>query len=107
MNPNIRKAFVMQLNEGMAEEYKRRHSPIWQELTDTLKECGVKSYSIFLLEATHQLFAYLEIEDEARWERIGKTEICWKWWGYMKDIMETHEDSSPVSTSLREVFHLD
>jgi len=29
-----------------------------------------------------------------------------KWWTYMKDIMETNDDHSPVSTSLKEVFYL-
>ena len=29
-----------------------------------------------------------------------------KWWAYMKDIMETNADNSPVSTSLEEVFYL-
>jgi len=29
-----------------------------------------------------------------------------KWWNYMKDIMETNEDNSPVSIPLEEVFYL-
>jgi len=29
-----------------------------------------------------------------------------KWWTYMKDIMETNPDNSPVSISLKEVFYL-
>jgi len=28
----IRKAFRMRVNEGAAEEYERRHRPIWKEL---------------------------------------------------------------------------
>ncbi|HEV8272237.1 MAG TPA: L-rhamnose mutarotase, partial [Chitinophagaceae bacterium] len=29
-----------------------------------------------------------------------------KWWAYMKDIMESNPDSSPVSVPLKEVFYL-
>ena len=34
-------------------------------------------------------------------------EITLKWWAYMKDIMETNPDNSPVTVPLQEVFHLD
>jgi L-rhamnose mutarotase len=29
-----------------------------------------------------------------------------KWWAYMKDIMETNPDNSPLSIPLKNVFHL-
>jgi L-rhamnose mutarotase len=29
-----------------------------------------------------------------------------KWWAFMKDIMETNEDDSPVAIPLKEVFYL-
>ncbi len=32
--------------------------------------------------------------------------IIQKWWDYMSDIMETHDDNSPVSIELQEVFYL-
>lgn len=31
-------------------------------------------------------------------------EIMKKWWDYMKDIMETNPDNSPVTAFLEEVF---
>jgi L-rhamnose mutarotase len=102
-----RKAFVMSVNIGMAEEYQRRHSPIWPELESTLKDHGVLSYSIFLDRATRQLFAYAEIEDEERWSAIAQTEVCKRWWTYMKEIMPSNPDHSPVSCELTELFHID
>lgn len=100
----IRKAFVMQLNPGMEEEYRQRHNPIWEELEEVLKDHGVQKYSIFLMEPTHQLFAYAEIESEEMWESIAKTDVCQKWWRYMNDLMSTNPDCSPVSVGLKEVF---
>jgi L-rhamnose mutarotase len=74
----MRKAFVMQLFKGMEGEYEKRHSPIWKELEDVLKAHGVHNYSIFFLKETYQLFAYVEIEDEEKWNAIAKTEVCQK-----------------------------
>lgn len=103
----IRKAFVMSVNAGAEEEYARRHQPIWQELHDALKQHGVHNYSIFLHPETRQLFAYAEIEDEARWAAIAQTEVCQRWWKHMGDVMPSNPDHSPVATNLNEVFHID
>lgn len=102
----IRKAFVMSVDAGKEEEYEKRHNPIWPELEATLKAHGVHNYSIFLNPDTRQLFAYAEIEDEARWNAIAEEAICQKWWAHMKDLMPTGEDNRPVSLELKEVFHL-
>lgn len=103
----IRKAFLMQVNADAHEEYERRHRPIWEELESTLKEHGVIDYSIYLEPATNQLFGYAEIESEERWAAIAETEVCKRWWAYMKDIMPSNADNSPISVELREVFHIE
>ncbi|MDD4891271.1 MAG: L-rhamnose mutarotase [Phycisphaerae bacterium] len=103
----IRKAMVMSVNAGREKEYEDRHSPIWPELHETLKAHGVHNYSIFLHPQTRQLFAYVEIEDEARWDAIAQTAICRKWWAHMKDLMPSNPDNSPKSLELRSVFHID
>ena len=103
----IRKAFVMQVDPDKHAEYERRHNPIWPELAAVLKEHGAHNYSIFLHAASSQLFAYVEIEDQARWEAVARTEVCQRWWAHMRDVMPSHPDNRPVAADLREVFHLD
>mgnify|MGYP001423083117 FL=1 len=103
----IRKASIMFVNKDSYEEYKRRHDEIWPEMVAELKAHGAHNYSIFLDKETGRLFAYLEIEDEKLWEQMAETEICQKWWKYMKPIMKTNPDNSPVSINLDEVFHLE
>ena len=103
----IRKAFVMSVNAGSESEYQRRHSPIWDDLAAVLKNHGVHNYSIFLHPETRQLFGYVEIEDEARWAAIARTEVCQRWWKHMGDVMPSNPDSSPVSLDLNIVFHQD
>lgn len=97
----------MSVDAGKEQEYERRHRPIWPELERVLKAHGVHNYSIFLHEQTRQLFAYVEIEDEARWNAIAQTPECQRWWKHMGDVMPSNADASPVSVGLREVFHLD
>ncbi len=67
----------------------------------------VRSYSIFLHPETRQLFGYAEIESEERWAAIADTAVNRRWWAYMKDLMATNPDNSPVSVKLREVFHIE
>lgn len=102
----IRKAFLMSVRRGQEAEYRRRHDEIWPELAATLKAHGAHHYSIFLHPQTNQLFAYVEIESEARWNAVADTAICKEWWAYMQEIMPSHPDNSPVSEALTEVFYL-
>jgi len=103
----IRKAFVMEIHPDKHDEYEQRHNPIWPELARELTLRGASNYSIFLDEQTNQLFAYVEIEDEERWNATAESPIVQKWWAYMKDAMPTNPDNSPLTVALREVFHLD
>jgi L-rhamnose mutarotase len=96
----------MAIHAGQADEYERRHRPIWKDLEATLLEHGVRSYSIFLDSQTNELFGYVELDSEERWAAIAETEVCRKWWRYMREIMPSNDDDSPVSRDMREVFHL-
>ena len=99
-------AFKMKLLPGCREEYRKRHSEIWQELVKLLKDEGIGNYSIFLDEETNILFAYQEQSGSGSSQDLGQTEIVKKWWKYMADIMETNPDNSPVSIPLDQVFYM-
>lgn len=101
-----RVAFKMHLNEGMKKEYIKRHNEIWPELKQLLKEAGISDYSIFLDEETNTLFAFQQVSGDGGSQDLGKTEIVQKWWAFMKDIMKSNPDNSPVSTELEEVFYM-
>jgi L-rhamnose mutarotase len=101
-----RVAFKMKLFKGREEEYKKRHDEIWPELTALLKTKGVQDYSIFLDEETGFLFGVLKIPDAKLLDELPKEPVMKKWWAYMKDMMESNADNSPVSVPLEEVFYL-
>ena len=102
-----RAAFKMKLKAGYEEEYKKRHDEIWPDLKEELSRAGIYDYSIFLDKKTLTLFAVQKLKDNNTVEELPSKEIMKKWWDYMKDIMETNLDNSPVITSLEEVFHMD
>jgi L-rhamnose mutarotase len=101
-----RLGFKMTLFEGKIEEYKKRHDEIWPELVKLLKENGIEDYSIFLDESTYSLFGVLKISNESNMKTLPENEVMKKWWAYMKDIMASNEDNSPISIPLKEVFYL-
>lgn len=98
--------FKMKLFKGYEEEYERRHRAIWPELQSVLKETGISEYSIYLDEETNILFACFTVDDAAKLDELPKHPVMKKWWTYMKDLMETNPDESPVSIPLKEVFYL-
>jgi L-rhamnose mutarotase len=99
-------AQILFVNPGQYEEYEKRHANLWPEMEKALIEHGARNYSIFLNKQDGNLFAYLEVENQAKYNEIANTEICKKWWDYMAPIMKVNDDNSPVTIDLTEVFHL-
>ena len=102
-----REAFRMHLKPGCAAEYAKRHRDIWPEVKKKIEESGVYDYSIFLDEETGNLFAFQRTKGDKGSQDLGSEEIIQKWWDYMKDLMDTNPDNSPVSIPLREVFRME
>jgi L-rhamnose mutarotase len=99
--------FKMKLKPGFIEEYRKRHSEIWPDLVDLLKDNGISNYSIFVDKETNSLFAYQEQEGDQSSQDLGNTEIVRKWWKHMSDIMEVNPDNSPVTVALEQVFFME
>lgn len=101
-----RLAFKMKLHAGKADEYKIRHDEIWPELATLLKKYAISDYFIFLDEETNTLFATYLTNNEEDLKDLPREPLMQKWWHYMRDIMETNEDASPVSIPLKNLFYL-
>lgn len=96
----------MKLHKGFEAEYRRRHDTIWPELQTLLHDAGIREYSIFLDEASGTLFGVLQVADAARLDALPAQAVMQRWWAYMRDIMESNPDNSPITTPLKEVFYL-
>lgn len=102
-----RHAFTMKLKPGYAEEYKKRHDEIWPELKSLLSDQGISDYAIYLDHKTLTLFAVQQLADHFKPELIPEHPVVKKWWAHMADIMETHDDNSPIENPLAEVFYME
>ena len=101
-----RVAFKMKMFAGFEAEYLKRHDEIWPELVSLIKQTGISEYSIFLDKETLSLFGVLKAEKAASLDDLPNHPVMQKWWLYMRDIMETNPDNSPVSVPLTEIFYL-
>jgi L-rhamnose mutarotase len=100
-------AFVMKLNPGMRDEYKRRHDEVWPELVALLHEAGVSDYSIHLDPETDMLFAVLWRREGHGMDDLPSHPVMRRWWDHMADIMETKPGNEPMSRPLETVFHME
>jgi L-rhamnose mutarotase len=100
-------AFKMQLNPGMAAEYRRRHNAIWPELVALLREAGISDYSIHLDEETNILLGVLRRRADHGMEALPQHPVMRRWWEHMRDIMATKPDGEPVAVPLTPMFHMD
>ena len=101
-----RVAFKMKLHKGLEKEYQKRHHALWPELQELLTSAGISEYSIYLDEETNILFGVLKAEDPLALHNLPGEPVMQRWWAYMKDIMESNPDNSPVSIPLKEVFFM-
>jgi L-rhamnose mutarotase len=99
--------FKMKMLPGCKEEYIKRHRDIWPELAELIKDGGVFDYSIFFDEETNILFGVQKVSGDQSSQDMGVNPVVAKWWAYMKDIMETNPDNSPVTIPLEEVFYME
>jgi L-rhamnose mutarotase len=102
-----RVAFTMRLKPGFEREYRKRHDEIWPELTALISGSGISDYSIFLDRETLTLFGIQKRSPGSTADGLSAEPLMRRWWDYMKDLMETNADGSPVAKSLTEVFHMD
>ena len=99
-------AIRMNLYDGFAAEYEKRHDEIFPELSLALKDAGVSDYSIWLDPQSNHLFGILTRPNDHTMDALPDTEIMKRWWAFMKDIMETNAENVPTQIPLTRVFYL-
>lgn len=101
---------VIQLKPEMEIRYKELHANAWPKVLDTIKECNIRNFSIFLRDG--YLFAYMEYigqDYEVDMKKMASDPTTQLWW------KETDPCQIPVPTAkkdawwadMEEVFHTD
>ncbi len=96
-----RRAWLLQVREGMEEEYRRVHRAVWPELIDVARKSGLRNHSCFI--EGRKVIVYVEADDiEGAFRKLLETDVKKRWDKAMYSIIE--ETDSP---SFEEVFHFD
>ena len=100
---------MLKVRPDKIEEYKARHSKVWPEMLDALRETGWHNYSIFL-RPDGLLVAYLETDDFARCCAAMKDHpVNARWQSEMTNYFESLNGNGPDDNMfpLEEIFHLE
>ena len=100
-----RYAWKATVKEGMLEEYVRRHNEIWPELTEVLRQAGIRNYTIW--NCGSELFGYYECEKGADYAAAVQagSPVVDRWNDYMKDVMVMEMDpETGAQPRLTQVF---
>ena len=100
--------FVLQVKKERLKEYKERHSSVWPEMINALRETGWHNYSLFL-RPDGLLVGYLETDDFER-ARAGMAsrEVNGRWQHEMADFFVQPAGLLPdqAMMPLEELFHV-
>lgn len=102
-------SFLLKVRQDKIEEYKERHSQVWPEMLQALKETGWNNYSLFLND-DGLLVGYLETEDfEKALTGMAERDVNARWQREMAPYFETLDGkkADEMMVPLEEVFHLD
>jgi L-rhamnose mutarotase len=104
-----RYSFIFRIRPELKDEYKKAHDEIWPELAKTIRDSGIRNYSIFFRK-DGTLFAYLESDDPAKsFDYIREQEVNTRWQKAMERYFVKEKPSilGPEIEEIEEVFHLD
>lgn len=105
----MRICFLLKVHPENVEEYKQRHTHVWPELLQALREAGWRNYSIFL-RPDGQLVGFLEADDFKKCLAAMKNNPAnIRWQAEMSSFFVGIEQGVADSHMfpLEEVFHLD
>jgi L-rhamnose mutarotase len=105
-----RYGMVIGLRPEAEQEYRRRHAAVWPEVLETIRQCNIRNYSIYLKDGMlYSYFEYHGADFDADMAKIAADPATRRWWALMEPMQ------APVATrkegewwaGMEEVFHLD
>ena len=90
--------------------YRELHANTWKGVLDTITECNIRNYSIFLRDG--YLFAYFEYvgdDYEKDMEKMAECPITQDWWVECEPCQQPLETRNQGEwwATMEEVFHCD
>lgn len=107
-----RMGWVIGLEPGMVETYRRLHASVWPDIPALIAECNIRNYTIFLREPENLLFGtweYHGADFAADMARMEADPTNAAWWRLTIPCQRPLESRSPGEwwAPMEEVFHCD
>lgn len=101
---------IIKIKPEKISEYKKLHSAVWPEVLNTISECNIKNYSIFLKDDL--LFSYFEYHGtdyDADMKKMAADPTTQKWWDINKPLQAPLETAGEGEwwAGMEEIFHHD
>lgn len=105
-----RYGMVIRLRPEHEDAYRLAHSAVPSDVLQTIRECNIENYSIFLHHSV--LFGYFEYvgsDFSADMARMAADPATQRWWEVMEPMQEPFPDRAPGEwwSPMDEVFHAD
>jgi L-rhamnose mutarotase len=95
--------------EGEAK-YRESHAACWPAVLDTIRQCNIRNYSIFLRGGVlYSYFEYVGDDFAADMARMAVDQATQQWWGVVKPLMLPLPDrrEGEFWAPMEEIFHTD
>jgi L-rhamnose mutarotase len=103
-------AQVTQLLPEQEAAYVQYHQQVWPQVLQTIANCHIANYSIFLRNGI--LFAYFEYygdDYDADQRKMAACPVTQRWWSIMDPMQLPMDDARPGGkwSQMQEVFHFE
>ena len=106
---------IVGLRTEKLEEYVKLHTAVWPAVLDTIKQCNIRNYSIYLRrmpDGKHYLFSYFEYTGKdfaADMAKMAADPVTQRWWAECIPCQVPLSDraSGEWWAGAEEVFHAD
>jgi L-rhamnose mutarotase len=105
-----RYGMVIALKPEAEQEYRRRHAAVWPEVLETIRQCNIRNYSIYLKDSVlYSYFEYHGADFDADMAKMGADPATQRWWALMEPMQQPLATRKPGEwwAAMEEVFHLD
>ena len=76
---------VIGLKPLAEEEYRKHHAAVWPEVLETIRQCNIRNYSIYLKDSMlYSYFEYHGADFAADMAKMAADPATQRWWALME-----------------------
>ena len=96
-----------QLKPEKVDEYVTLHRAVWPDVLETISQCNIRNYSIYILGCDLiACFEYHGDDYDADMAKMAADPATQKWWEHTKPCFLRH-DEQVYYLDMEEIFHYD